>query len=44
MSIHIRALGTCIGAAVDGIDLREPLSSAQASPLRTSSTSPSPVR
>jgi alpha-ketoglutarate-dependent 2,4-dichlorophenoxyacetate dioxygenase len=30
MSIHIRTLGTCIGAEVDGIDLREPLSSAQA--------------
>jgi len=30
MSIRIRALGTCIGAEVDGIDLREPLSSAQA--------------
>jgi alpha-ketoglutarate-dependent 2,4-dichlorophenoxyacetate dioxygenase len=30
MSIHIRTLGTCIGAEVDGIDLREPLSSVQA--------------
>src|SRR5688572_4218844 len=30
MSMHIRPLGTHIGAEVDGIDLREPLSSAQA--------------
>lgn len=30
MSIHIRPLGPCIGAEVDGIDLREPLSPAQA--------------
>ena len=30
MSIQIRALGTCIGAEVDGIDLREPLSPTQA--------------
>jgi alpha-ketoglutarate-dependent 2,4-dichlorophenoxyacetate dioxygenase len=30
MSMHIRALGTCIGAEVDGIDLREPLSAVQA--------------
>ena len=30
MSIQIRPLGTCIGAEVEGIDLRDPLSSAQA--------------
>ena len=30
MSIQFHTLGTCIGAEVDGIDLREPLSSAQA--------------
>jgi len=30
MSIRIRALGTCIGAEADGVDLREPLSAAQA--------------
>jgi alpha-ketoglutarate-dependent 2,4-dichlorophenoxyacetate dioxygenase len=30
MSMHIRPLGTCIGAEVDGIDLREALSAAQA--------------
>ncbi len=30
MSIRFHTLGTCIGAEVDGIDLREPLSSAQA--------------
>ena len=30
MTIQIRALGTCIGAEVEGIDLREPLSPAQA--------------
>ncbi len=30
MSIRIRPLGPCIGAEVDGIDLREPLTPAQA--------------
>ena len=30
MSIRVRPLGTCIGAEVDGIDLREPLTAAQA--------------
>jgi alpha-ketoglutarate-dependent 2,4-dichlorophenoxyacetate dioxygenase len=30
MSMHIRSLGTHIGAEVEGIDLREPLSAAQA--------------
>ena len=30
MSMHFRPLGTHIAAEVDGIDLREPLSSAQA--------------
>ncbi len=30
MSVHIRPLGTHIGAEVEGIDLREPLSSTQA--------------
>ncbi len=30
MSIQFHTLGTCIGAEVDGIDLREPLSCAQA--------------
>jgi alpha-ketoglutarate-dependent 2,4-dichlorophenoxyacetate dioxygenase len=30
MTIHFRPLGTCIGAEVEGIDLREPLSAAQA--------------
>jgi alpha-ketoglutarate-dependent 2,4-dichlorophenoxyacetate dioxygenase len=30
MSIQIRPLGTCIGAEVEGIDLREPLTLAQA--------------
>ena len=30
MSMHIRPLASCIGAEIEGIDLREPLSSAQA--------------
>jgi alpha-ketoglutarate-dependent 2,4-dichlorophenoxyacetate dioxygenase len=33
MTIHFRPLGTCIGAEVEGIDLREPLSAAQAADI-----------
>ncbi|HET7160257.1 MAG TPA: TauD/TfdA family dioxygenase [Burkholderiales bacterium] len=35
MPLHIRPLGTHIGAEVEGIDLREPLSSAQAEEIHT---------
>ena len=35
MSIQIRPIGPCIGAEVDGIDLREPLSPAQAEEIHT---------
>ena len=33
MSIQLRPIGSCIGAEVDGIDLREPLSSVQAAEI-----------